>query len=426
MSHCVFDRFIVGLSLLSLLLIGGCTTLTRQNAVPPALHGKEYIENMPGVRYQTYTTRGVDAMLKDIIKGMKDDGIITDEAVASYLSISGGGDNGAFGAGLLTGWSERGDRPQFDLVTGISTGALIAPFAFLGSEYDYVLKRVYTEIQPNDVYIQLGLVGALFGDAFADTTPLYKLISEYVDDKLLAKIAHEYNYRNRWLLIASSNLDTGTPIIWNMGKLASIGTPESLRLFRRILLASSAIPGAFPPVMIDVMAEGKHYQEMHVDGGATAEVFLYPPAVGAEALRRGVLSNYKHREAYIIRNSRMDSEWKQIERNTLSIMGRAVDQLIQAQSYGDLYRIYQTAKRDHVGFNLAYIGSDFDAPHVEEFDPPYMKALFQYARNLALAGYPWAHAPPGYEIPVDESVAKHVAKGRAAIKAYKLRKAAQS
>ena len=143
MSHCVFDRLIVGLSLLSLLLIGGCTTLTRQNAVPPALHGKEYIENMPGVRYQTYTTRGVDAMLKDIIKGMKDDGIITDEAVASYLSISGGGDNGAFGAGLLTGWSERGDRPQFDLVTGISTGALIAPFAFLGSEYDYVLKRVY-------------------------------------------------------------------------------------------------------------------------------------------------------------------------------------------------------------------------------------------------------------------------------------------
>jgi predicted acylesterase/phospholipase RssA len=383
-------------------LLSGCGTLTRDRAVPPDLHGQEQIGDMPGVRYQALSKHGIDKILADIKSSVDASQTTSKSDIANYLSISGGGDNGAFGAGLLTGWSEHGDRPKFDLVTGVSTGALIAPFAYLGPDYDPVLKSVYTEVQPNDIYLERGLLGALFGEALGDTTPLFRLISKHIDADLLKKIADEYTRTNRWLLVATTNLDTGTPVIWNMGKLAQIDTPEALMLFRKILLASAAIPGVFPPVMIDVIADGKNYQEMHVDGGATMSVFLYPAALGAAARQQNVVATSKNRKAFIIRNSRIDADWKETERDTLSIMGRAVAQLIQSQGYGDLYRIYQTTQRDHVEFNLAYIGADFKFPHAREFDRAYMNALYQYSYQLGKAGYPWAHTPPGYNAPIDE------------------------
>lgn len=392
-------------------LLSGCTTLTRQNAVPQALYGQETIEGMPGIRYPFFSQKGIDAMMRDLQRGSREQGFVGDPKrrdTAYYLSLSGGGDNGAFGAGLLTGWSERGDRPDFDLVTGVSTGALIAPFAFLGPDYDPVLKYVYTETTRADIFIELGLMGALFGDAYADTSPLFRLISKYVNADLMQKIAHEYNERNRWLMMATTNLDSGMPVLWNMGKLASYGTPEALTLFRKIMLASAAIPGAFPPVMIDVMADGQRFQEMHVDGGAATQVFMYPAALGAEARRSGVVSPYKRREAYIIRNARLDAQWKQIERNTLDIMGRGINQLIQSQGFGDIQRIYLTSVRDHVGFNLAYIGPDFNEPHLQEFDRDYMDALYNYGHRLGRAGYPWAHLPPGYDEPLNVDVRQQV------------------
>jgi predicted acylesterase/phospholipase RssA len=397
-----------------------CTTLDRKNAVPPELTAHSYIENMPGVRYKAWSKTGIQAMVDDVRAGQEKPDAFSNPELANYLALSGGGDNGAFGAGLLTGWTERGDRPEFTLVTGVSTGAMIAPFAFLGSDYDYVLKKTFTDVDQKDIFIELGLTGALFGDAFADTSPLYKLISEFITAELLQKIGYEYTVRNRWLVIATTNLDAGVPVMWNMGKLASVGTPESLQLFRKILLASAAIPGAFPPVMIDVMAEGKHYQEMHVDGGATTELFLYPSALSVMAVKEGVVSRFKNRQAYIIRNARLDSEWRQIERNTLSIMGRAVDQLIQTQGGGDIYRTYLVTQRDGVGFNLAYIGPDFKTPHKSEFDRHYMNSLFNYARDLSRAGYPWAHTPPGYDLPLNEAVNRHVQRQEQALKRYQI------
>ncbi len=408
--------------LLGVLIAGSlaaCTTLDRKNAVPQELTTESHIEGMPGVRYKIWSRSGIQDMVNDIRLGQQKPGTAINGKNASYLALSGGGDNGAFGAGLLTGWTERGDRPEFYLVTGVSTGAMIAPFAFLGSDYDYVLKKTFTDVDQKDIFIELGLTGALFGDAFADTSPLYKLISEFVTPELLQKIGDEYTVRNRWLVVATTNLDAGVPVMWNMGKLASYGTPESLQLFRKILLASASIPGAFPPVMIDVMAEGKHYQEMHVDGGATSELFLYPGALSVMAVKEGVVSPFKNRQAYIVRNSRLDSEWRQIERNTLSIMGRAVDQLIQTQGGGDIYRTYLVTQRDGVGFNLAYIGPDFKTPHKKEFDRHYMNALFNYARDLSRAGYPWAHSPPGFNLPVNEAVGLQVKRQKQVLKAYR-------
>lgn len=407
------------LGLVLLISVSACTTLTRGNAVPSGMLSQSEIQGMPDVRYKIDSTSGIDEMVNDIRQGINAPGNSTNADVTNYLALSGGGDNGAFGAGLLCGWTARGDRPQFNLVSGVSTGSMIAPFAFLGSDYDYVLRRVFTEVDQSNIFTTNGLVGVLFGDAYADTTPLYGLIQEYVTPELMRKIAYEYQHNNRWLLIATTNLDAGVPVIWNMGKLAAVGTPESLKLFRKILLASAAIPGAFPPVMVDVMVGNKHYQEMHVDGGASTEVFIYPSALGEMITTNKILSKHRVRNAYVIRNARLDSQWRQIERSTLTIMGRAVEQLIQVQGFGDLYRNYLITKRDGMDFKLAYIGSDFNTPHPDDFDRKYMDALFTYGYNLGVAGYPWATIPPGFDKALDASVKDQVEIQRKVLQNYR-------
>src|SRR5437763_7795743 len=177
---------------------------------------------------------------------------------AYFLAISGGGDDGPFGAGLLSGWSDAGSIPSFKLVTGVSTGAMIAPFAFLGRSYNDRLRALYTTIRPDDILEERGLYGALFGEALADTKPLARLIAHYIDGQMLADIAREYN-KGRLLLVGTTSLDEQRPVIWNTGAIASSGHPGALELVRNVLLASAAVPGALPPVMIDVDAGGRRY-----------------------------------------------------------------------------------------------------------------------------------------------------------------------
>jgi predicted patatin/cPLA2 family phospholipase len=318
---------------------------------------------------------------------------------AALLAISGGGDDGAFTAGLLNGWTAHGDRPEFKAVTGVSTGALIAPFAFLGPSYDGVLKTIYTTVSQNDIFKRRRLLSAVFGDALSDTTPLYRLTERYVDRSLLDAIAAEYA-KGRLLLVGTTNLDTMEPVIWNMTAIAASHDPGALTLFRKIMVASAAIPGAFPPVMIDVEVNGVHYQEMHVDGGATAQVFAYPPRldIRKEAAQLGVTD--RQRAIYVIRNARLDPEWASVKRRTLPIAGRAISSLMQTQGIGDLYRIYVTTRDDGVDFNLAYVPSTFDTPHTKQFDTAYMRSLYQTGYDLAAAGYQWRKAPPGYHEPI--------------------------
>ncbi len=318
-------------------------------------------------------------------------------ASASYLSVSGGGDNGAFGAGLLVGWSESGTRPSFKLVTGVSTGALIAPFAFLGSTYDPQLRTIYTDITPSEVYQRRSLIDAVFNDALSDTAPLFQLISRYANADLLAAIAREYR-KGRLLLIGTTNLDQQRPIIWNIGAIAASGQPGALDVFRKILLASASIPGAFPPVMIDVEAGGHRYQEMHVDGGAVAQTFLIPPQVGIIFRQRGNLP-VRDRHAYILRNGRLDPEWSSVDRRLLSITGRAIATMIHYSGYNDVVRLYSSAQRDGIDFNLAYIGADFTTERKENFDQAYMRALFQYGYRKARNGYRWFKVPPIMDMP---------------------------
>lgn len=313
---------------------------------------------------------------------------------AYFLAISGGGDDGAYGAGLLCGWTAAGSRPEFKFVTGISTGALIAPFAFLGPKYDGKLKEVYTNSSPEDILEERGLLAAVFDDAMADNRPLWHLLQKHVSAEMLRDIAEEHK-KGRELLIATTDLDSRRAVIWNMTKIAASGHPQALDLFRKLMMASAAIPGAFPPTMIDVEAGGKHYQEMHVDGGTVAQVFVYPPSIKVKeaAEKAGI---HRERKLYVIRNARLDPEWSEVERRSLTIVGKAIASLIRTQGIGDLYRIYLNAQRDGFDFNLAFIPPTFDTPHKEDFDTAYMRQLFRTGYDAAVKGYPWAKTPPGF------------------------------
>jgi predicted acylesterase/phospholipase RssA len=321
--------------------------------------------------------------------GYKDDSL----PPAVYLSISGGGANGAFGAGLLTGWTGAG-RPVFKSVTGTSTGALIAPFAFLGPKYDSALRQLYTTTTDKDIYDKRWLIKGAMSDALADTLPLQKLEERYLTPEFLAEIAAEYA-KGRLLLVGTTNLDTQSSVIWNMTAIAASKDPNAIVLFRKIILASAAIPGAFPPVMIDVTVDGKKYQEMHVDGGASAQVFVYPARFHlAEA--SGATAVVRQRTLYIIRNDRLDPDWASVAPRTLTIASEAISSLIHHEGNGDLYRMYLTAQRDHLDYRLAFIPADFNAVSKSEFDTVYMNQLFTRGQEMAAKGYPWQNYPPGY------------------------------
>lgn len=393
-------RALLALGATGALGVPGCASPIRGTAVPRDKVLAAQVLGLPNERFLTTSPEGQRAIEAEFVAA-------TERMRArlalrpgqplpqvNLLSVSGGGENGAFGAGLLCGWSELGTRPEFNLVTGVSTGALTAPFAFLGRDYDPQLRAVYTQLTLRDIAESRGLIAAVFDDALADTSPLFRTISRYLDEAMLAAIARAYQ-GGRLLLIGSTHLDAQMPVIWNIGAIAASGHPRALDTVRRVLLASASIPGAFPPVMFDVLVDGQPHQEMHVDGGAFAQAFLYPSSLGRgrrERIARGTAA--RDVEAYVIRNGRLDPEWAMVERRTLGITGRAISTMISASGYNDVVRMYNNTQRDGIGFNLAYIGSDFTEELPAPFDQAFMRALFQYGYERGRRGYDWARRPP--------------------------------
>jgi hypothetical protein len=379
-----------------------CASSPRLDAVPPTLTQRAAIPGIANARYW------LDLDLAPFIQSAIDDNKRESEALAragkptdsplNLLAISGGGDAGAFAAGLLAGWSAQGTRPEFKVVTGISAGALIAPFAFLGPRYDEVIRRVATSIGKDDVFRSRGLLAGLASDGMADSEPLARLLEHHVTPDILEAVAAE-NARGRALMIGTTDLDSGQPVTWNMGAIASSNAPGSLELFRKIMLASTSIPGVVSPVMIDVDVDGVRYQEMHVDGGVIAQVFTYPSRTLIEMKRMTGKPFRREIHLYVIRNGKLRPEWSGTPPHTTSIGDRAIRALIQQQGISDLDRIYRTALQDGAEFNLAYIGDDFSDPHDKNFDAAYMNRLFDYAYQLGAAGYRWHKAPPGNAMP---------------------------
>jgi predicted acylesterase/phospholipase RssA len=378
---------LLGLISSIVLSTGGCATISPRNVLPQANASQIDLEGFHNIRFWG----DVPAPAFETI-------VMVDapSSVQNFLAISGGAEDGAFGAGLLVGWGDAGTRPAFDLVTGVSSGALIAPFVFLGRERDGQLREIFTKYGRKDIYTY-NVNGLIEGSALTDDTPLVHLIEKYVDDVFLQEVARERT-KGRILLIGTTNLDTQRPVLWDMGRIAMSNNPDAIVLFRKILLASATLPGVFPPVRIQVRVGGRNYDELHVDGGVTRQVFFAPSifsfASGNQKLGRAV----GKRRLYVIKNGRIDPEWQPVGENVMSITARSISTLIKNQGIGDLYRIYSISKRDGIDFNLASIPPDFREVRKEPFDAGYMNALFDRGYDLASHNYSWVKVPPGLEL----------------------------
>lgn len=372
-------------------LLVGCGMNDRYRAVPSALAGGLTFAHVDNARF---AGDDVGALKIEFERAFARWRSHAGQASPAFLVLSAGQEDGAFGAGLLAGWTEHGGRPEFQIVTGTSTGALAAPFAFLGAEYDRALESMYTRTGADDIVDSRFLVAAVNNDAMMDTAPLARTIAKYLSPTILQRIAEEYT-KGRLLLISTTDLDSGKLVIWNIGAIAASDNPDRLGLVRKIILASAAVPGLFPPVMIDAVLEDGRYQEMHVDGGTVAQMFLYPPSLDMAAIVRP-LGMKTRPSAYIIRNGRMRPQHEEVEKGTLQIAGRAVTTMIASNAVGELYRIYSATQRDRVNFNVALIGDDFTIPYKKRFDSDYMSKLFAYGLEKGRAGYAWKKAPPDF------------------------------
>ena len=393
------------------IIIQGCASARVRNPLPANLEDQVQVVGFENVRVWGDKDSPIldNIAIESIRLEIAAHGIEELKKPVAYLALSGGGENGAFGAGVLCGWTAAGNRPTFKLETGISTGALLAPFAFLGSEYDAQLKAVYTTSTQNDIYATKSILTAYWRESIYDTKPLANTIAKYIDEKVLAAVAREYK-KGRILLVGTTQLDAQRLVIWDMGAIASSNNPGALDLFRKVLLASASMPAVFPPVYINVTADGKQYDEMHVDGGTVTEMMLYEEAikpmtahvkeVQSIVQNKELLSSLVHRQRalYIIRNDQVKPEWDSVKPRLGNIAGRAISTLVKTHGEGDLYRIYVLALRDKIDYNLASIPIEFNAPSEGMFDQVFMQKLFSLGFEMARNGYPWEKYPPGYQV----------------------------
>lgn len=376
----------------------GCAQLSR-NPVPPEMTGLAAIPHLPEVR--AWAGRPSPAMEADLARSFEQerpedfpraaDGFVNHP----HLALSGGGPQGAFGAGFLKGWSDTGRRPVFKIVTGVSTGALMAPFAFLGPAYDDALGEFYTTTASRDIFARRWLPGRLlFGEALADTGPLAALIAEVVDDELLRKIAEAHG-QGRRLYLGTVDLDAQRFVVWNMGLIATSGRPEAPALFRKVMLASASIPVAFPPVFFEVEADGRRYDELHVDGAVAAQVFHNGGLFSASVVRERAGHGPGREEVFVIHNGRLVPVPSPTARSLRGIALRALDAAGRSSVVGDLFRIYTSTLQEGASFQWVTIPEEVDLARSEAFDPEQMRRLFAAGHASALAGPVWATRPPG-------------------------------
>ncbi len=223
------------------------------------------------------------------------------------------------------------------------------------------------------------------GAALADTGPMANLLEKYVTPEFLREVAAQYA-RGRILMVLTTNLDAQRPVVWNMGEIARVGSKQALELFRSVILASSAIPGAFPPVSIPVEVNGKPYEELHVDGGTTRETFVLPVQAPFRAFDR-LYPKPPIRKLYLVKNGKISPEAQVVEAKTLSIATRAIATLIKSQNWSEIYRIYRLADDDHADFNLIAVPDTFTEKPKTIIDPVYQTALYDTAYKIAAAGH---------------------------------------
>jgi hypothetical protein len=306
------------------------------------------------------------------------------------LMISGGGAAGAFSVGVLSAWTARGDRPEFDVVTGVSTGALIAPYAFLGSAYDDTLIRLYTSGIAKNLVSSKGVPG-LFGSSLLKPEPLRRMVAHFITPTVLRQIAAEHR-KGRRLLILTTNLDTQRAVVWNMGAIANSGRPDALKLFQDILVASASIPGIYPAVMIRAESGGRRFEEIHSDGGSSAQVLMLPQAL-LTSDSRIVPSRRQKVNFYVIVNNALMPEFSVTPDRTLSVIGRAWSIFVKSQTQGALTALYNYSKRTGARFHLASIDVQVPYSTLDPFNTNYMRAVYHLGYTDFAAGTLWKERP---------------------------------
>lgn len=299
----------------------------------------------------------------------------------TVLALSGGGEDGAFGAGALVGWSANGQRPEFDLVTGTSTGALIAPFAFLGPDHDEDLRQIFTEHEASDI-MRLSLVSAAMSDALYDTEPLAKLINDYTPDPFLQAVAARHATGAR-LLVVTSELDTARAYAWDMGAVAQSGEYD---LFRAILRASSALPGLFPPVELSYLSGGTTYQETHIDGGVHMQ-FLAIPSFAFTSSDQGLPGG----ELYVLINNTLNPAPASVPRSALGISQQALTTMARASALSGVKATQLFARENGLDLSFASINPESGIVYdpSDRFSQTYMNALFRHGYERATGGTLW-------------------------------------
>jgi len=388
-------------SMIVVLLVTGCGSLLR-HPVPLEAQNDPSIPGFTDIRFFPLTD--VEPMRKSIREAFLTETPDSYEMLAdgwrryNYLAISGGGSDGAFGAGILNGWSAKGNRPAFKVVTGVSTGALIAPFAFLGPAYDPQIKEAYTTVNPGRIYVARRLIAILWEESVADNKPLKDLVTTYITPGVLDAIAAEHA-KGRRLYVASSNMDREEPVIWDMGAIASSKDPARLELFRSVLVASASIPAIFPPALVKVNLDGMPYDELHCDGGVFFQSFFIGAIVDLPALIREAHPDYKGRvfqDLFIIRNGSTTPARKQVPRGVRSISERAIMTLLKVSGINDLYRLFLSSEHDEVDFYFVALPVDYVRSTDEEFNEAEMNRQYDLGYQHGAAGVPWRRLPPGY------------------------------
>lgn len=322
----------------------------------------------------------------------------------TYLALSGGGGDGAYGAGILNGWTRSGRRPEFNVVSGVSTGALIAPFAFLGPRYDPLIRELYTGGDAETLLGRPSIGNALFGASIFSNEKLKQLVARHVTPDVVAEVARE-STRGRMLLVLTTNLDSQRPVLWDLGAIARSGSPRAVALFRDVMVASASVPAVFPPMLIDAEAGGRSFQEMHVDGGISANVFTLP---------RSYLSSASARETpvrggrmYIVINTMPLPDFKPTEDRTTSVVGRTIGLSLNQQIRLDLQTTYEAAQKKGFSFNLTYIRPEDSAalPNTDPlgFDTERMRRLYEIGYQRASSGTFWQSRPPDITRPAGEA-----------------------
>jgi hypothetical protein len=309
----------------------------------------------------------------------------------NYLVLSGGGAGGAFSVGALKAWSDKGQRPEFDMVSGVSTGALIAPYAFLGSAYDQPLVDLYTSGVARELVDMAFLPKGLLGASLLKQEPLRKMVERYLTRDMLTEIVAEHR-KGRRLLVLTSNLDSQRAVIWNMGAIADSNRPDALKLFQDIIIASASIPGLYPAVLIKARSGGRMFEEMHSDGGSASQILTIPEGWIANADNDEWPKGPKF-NMYVLVNNALMPEFSMTTNNTFIVMARASSFLIKAQTRSALLATYAYAKKTGIRFRMASIDVQLPYDLTDPFNTNYMRAVYHLGYAKMASDSLWKDRP---------------------------------